>query len=60
MDKFVNEIEAERLARKTIEQYLNDCHCQSIDDAKKAVQKMLAVAKGAFDAIHYGQIEKIN
>ncbi|EGS66956.1 MULTISPECIES: hypothetical protein [Vibrio] len=59
MNKFVTEKQAEALAAKHIENYLNECNCQTVDDAKKAAAKMLAVAINHFETIQTGSVEKL-
>lgn len=57
--KFVSQEEAEVLAHKHIENYLNECNLQSIDDAKLASQKLVAVALDCMDQINNGTAEKL-
>ncbi len=52
MSEFVNQLKAEKLARFYLERYVDACNCQSVDDARLAVQKMLAVAVDAFNTVH--------
>ncbi|HHC6496760.1 TPA: hypothetical protein ACN36B_004380 [Vibrio parahaemolyticus] len=59
MSKFVTEKQAEALAKKHIENYLNECNCQTIDDAKKAAAKMLGMAIHCFETVKDGTAEKL-
>ena len=67
MSKFVTEKQAEALAKKHIENYLNECNCQTIDDAKKAAAKMLGMAAAkmlgmaihCFETVQDGTAEKL-
>jgi len=58
--KFVNQKEAEELARKHIQNYLNECNCQNVEHAKLASQKMVAVAMDCMEKIHNGQAVKLS
>lgn len=57
MARFVSEVEAEALAKKHIENYINDCHCHDVDDVRRATQKMLAVAMEAFELLHSSDLK---
>ena len=57
--QFVNELEAERLAREHIQNYMNACNCQTVDDAKRASQKLVAVAFDCMDKIHNGKAQRL-
>lgn len=59
MSKFVTEKQAEALAKKHIENYLNECNCQTIDDAKKAAAKILGMAIHCFETVQDGTAEKL-
>jgi len=58
--KFVSQKEAEKLAVKHIQNYLNECNCQTLGDAKLASQKMVAVAMDCMHKIHNGKSEKLS
>ena len=58
-NKFVSELEAEKLAKKHIENFMNECNLQSVDDAKLAIQKMVAVSYNFMETIHKGKAEKL-
>lgn len=60
MKGFVTEEEAQKLAKEHIENYMNACNCQNIEDAKLASQKMLAVAYECFDVVNNGHAEQIS
>ena len=53
----VTEKEAEDLAKKFCEDYMTACNLRSIDDAKLASQKMLAVAHDLFETMHNGNVQ---
>ena len=60
MNEFVTEEEAQKLAKEHIENYMNACNCQSIEDAKLASQKMLAVAYECFEVVNKGHAEPVS
>lgn len=53
----VTEKEAEALAKKACEDYMTACNLKSIDDAKLASQKMLAMANDLFETMHSGKVQ---
>ncbi len=59
MANFVSELEAEVLAKKHLENYVNECRCQSKVDVLLAIQKMLAVSLSAHDVVEHGRSETI-
>jgi len=58
--KFVDQKKAEELAVKHIQNYLNECNCQSLEHAKLASQKMVAVAVDCMNKVHNGKSVKLN
>lgn len=52
--KFVTELEAESLAKKHLEAYLNECNCQSKEDALRAIEKMVGMGMHAHDVVENG------
>ena len=59
MPKFVNELEVEVLAKKHLENYVNECQCQSKFDVLLAIQKMMAVSLSAREVVEHGRSETI-
>jgi len=52
MSKFVNEKEAELIAKKCLEDYMNKCKCQNLEDVKRASEKMCAMANDFMETVH--------
>lgn len=52
--QFVTESEAEKLAKKHLEAFVNECHCQSNTDVMMAIQKMMGVSLNAHQAVKTG------
>lgn len=53
--KFVTEAEAEKLAKKHLEAFVNECHCQSNTDVMMAIQKMMGVSLHAHQVVQFGR-----
>lgn len=56
---FVNEKEAEKLAKEGLEKYVNACRPQSRTDAILAIQKMIGVAVHALNLVQTGRMDTI-
>lgn len=53
-NQFVTEAEAEKLAKKHLEAFVNECHCQSNTDVMMAIQKMMGVSLHAHQVVKTG------
>ncbi|WP_339023774.1 hypothetical protein [Aeromonas salmonicida] len=53
--QFVTEVEAEKLAKKHLEAFVNECHCQSNTDVMMAIQKMMGVSLCAHQLVQTGR-----
>lgn len=59
LKKFATPLEAENLAIKHIENYINECNCQSLDDAKVASKIMLVAAMSTLENMADGNFKKV-
>ncbi|MGY3854454.1 hypothetical protein ACW5W8_16755 [Aeromonas aquatilis] len=51
---FAAELEVELLAKKHLEAYLNECNCQSKEDALRAIEKMVGMGMHCHDVVENG------
>lgn len=52
--RFSTELEVELLAKKHLEAYLNECNCQSKEDALLAIEKMVGMGVHLHDVVENG------
>ena len=52
-----NELECEKLAKISLQVYVNGCACNSPEEVFLAIQKMLAVSMGALEVVKNGKMD---
>lgn len=49
------EIECEALAKQKLEEYVNACRCNSVQDVANAIRKMIGMSRHALDVVEHGK-----